>query len=285
MSEEVVTEVVTEKPKKVKKPKSKARKIVEYVLFGIFGVLFAFILAGNISGEVNKKDNYGQSIRFGFGTFIVLTNSMEPEIKTDSAILTYKDDLSKVYSEFKSGKHIDVTFANVSTAYDGYQPDTEDFKRENGGSLVITNRIMTHRIREIHVNSSVKYGKGRYVFVAAGINLKGKHSDKHQYQIFTEKQYLGTVKISNMFMGKVFNFMVSVWGLLILLLVPAIYLIVMSSIDIFKALKESEAQEAASSEVPEGGKLSTVSGADRERLKKELLEEMRNKRKEKADEK
>ena len=59
----------------------------------------------------------------------------------------------------------------------------------------------------------------------------------------------------------------------------------MSSIDIFKALKESEAQEAAASEVPEGGKLSTVSGADRERLKKELLEEMRNKRKEKTDEK
>ena len=282
MSEEVVAEVVNEKPKKVKKPKSKAQKIIEYVLFGVFGVLAAFVLAGNISGEIHKKENYGQSIRFGFGTFIVLTSSMEPTIKTNSAILTYKQDIKEVYSNYQHGKTIDVTFANVSTAYDGYQPENPKCNYPYG--RVTTNRIMTHRIIEMHVNSDVKLGKGRYIIVAAGINTKGESSKEGQYQVFTEKQYLGVVKVSNMFLGHFFNFMVSAWGLIILLLVPAIYLIVVSSIDIFKALKQSEAEEKAAAGVPEGSKLSTVSDADRERLKKELLEEMRNKRKEKADE-
>ena len=282
MSEEVVAEVVNEKPKKVKKPKSKARKIVEYVLFGFFGVLFAFVLAGNISGEIHKKENYGQSIRFGFGTFIVLTSSMEPAIKTNSAILTYKQDLKEVYKQVQHGKIVDVTFANVHTSYDGFQPDSEKCNYPSG--RVTANRIMTHRIVEMHVQSDVKVGKGRYIIVAAGINDKGIASNKGQYQVFTEKQYLGVVKVSNMFLGHFFNFIVSAWGLIILLLVPAIYLIVMSSIDIFKALKEAEAEQAQASDIPQGGKLATVSDDERERLKKELLEEMRNKRKEKADE-
>ena len=281
MSEEVISEVVNEKPKKVKKPKSKARKIIEYVLFGVFGVIFAFILVGNIAGEIKKKDNYGQSIRFGFGTFIVLTSSMEPVIETNSAILTYRTDINKVYNDFKNGKTIDVTFANVSTRYDSFEPENEKFDYPSG--RVITNRIMTHRIMEMHVNTEVKLGKGRYIIITAGINNKGQASREGQYQVFTEKQYLGVVKVSNRFLGGFFNFMVSAWGLIILLLVPAIYLIVMSSIDIFKALKEAEVQEAKANEVPEGGKLATVSDAERERLKKELLEEMRNKRKEKND--
>ena len=65
---------------KTKKPKSKARKIIEWVLFGIFGFACAVVLAANISAMVNKKKNYGQSIRFGVGSFVILTNSMEPDI-------------------------------------------------------------------------------------------------------------------------------------------------------------------------------------------------------------
>ena len=39
------------KEKRVKKPKSKARKIIEWVLTGIFLALFAFVLAGQIDGS------------------------------------------------------------------------------------------------------------------------------------------------------------------------------------------------------------------------------------------
>lgn len=274
--------VVVEKPAKVKKPKKKkslGRKIFEWVFIGIFGAFALFVIIGNIQGEIKKDQNYGQSIRFGMGSFIVLTDSMEPDIGKDSAIITYQTDVSEVYSNFLKGQTIDITFANVNM-YFPFTPDTEEFKPENGGQAVVTNRIMTHRLVEMH-EYDMPYGQGRYVFVTSGINHNGEASKIGQYQYFTENEYLGVVKVSNQFLGKVFNFIVSPVGLIILLLVPAAYLIVVSSIDIFKAMKESENEEKGI--YPAEGKLSTVSEKDRERLKKELLEEMKNKRKEKEN--
>ena len=269
-----VTEVTsTPKKKRVKKPKSTARKIIEWVLFGVFGAACAFILAANISGEIHKKENYGQSIRFGVGSFIVLTDSMEPEIPKDSAIITYKENISDIVSRFNKGQKVDLTFMNtdINVVRDFDPDDTNLTVRVNTG------KVMTHRLREIHINEDVKAGDGRYYFVTAGINEKGFESGIDQYQVFTEKEYLGTVKINNVFLGKVFNFIVSPIGLIILLLIPAAYLIITSSIDIFKTLKASEASESTTSssgDVPEGGKLASVSAEERERLKKELLDEM-----------
>ena len=63
--------------------------------------------------------------------------------------------------------------------------------------------------------------------------------------------------------------------LIILLLIPAVYLLVSSSIDIFKTLKESEEkEEAESSNRVADERLSSLSEEDRARLKKELLNEM-----------
>ena len=56
-----------EEKKKVKKPKSKARKIIEWVLTGIFAALFVVAGIAQIDGIVHKKDHYGQQIRFGYG--------------------------------------------------------------------------------------------------------------------------------------------------------------------------------------------------------------------------
>ena len=128
MNEEVMNNVVVETPtkkKREKKKKSKARKIVEWVLFAIFGAIFIFILAGNINGEVHKKENYGQSIRFGIGSFVVLTDSMEPEIPTDSAIITYKQDVVNLVADFNAGQTIDLAFADVYSNYVpvGFVPD------------------------------------------------------------------------------------------------------------------------------------------------------------------
>ncbi len=261
----------TNENKKVKKPKSKARKIVEWVLLGIFGVFFAFVLAGNIDGMVHKKDNCGQTIRFGYGSFIIKTNSMEPEIKKGAAIVTYKEDLKKFDERLKKGDKIDVVFSN-SYYLSGFEPDTEVFKA--GTQIDPTNLVMTHRLREVHIDESVEYGKGRYIFVASGINDGGDYSKKGQYQVFTEKEYLGVVKVSNQFLGGVFSFMTSAWGLILLLLVPAGYLIVTYTMDIFKTLKEAETAEEAERNDPENSKLSKLSDEERARLKKELLDEM-----------
>ena len=264
---------------KVKKEKSKARKIVEWILFGVFGVACAFVLAANVSGMVNRKKNYGQTIRFGVGTFVILTNSMEPEIHVNDFIITYRDDLSKLTKEFNSGKTLDVTFMNVSVSVGDFEPDTEAFK---SGTAVYSNAPMTHRLREIHIDQNKDVGQGHYIFVASGINTGGDYAKEGQYQVFTEKEYLGTVKSSNAGLGKFMNFVSSAWGLIILLLIPGIYLIVISSIDIFKAVKAQEEGEASAidSHLNNENHLSNISSADRERLKNELLEEMIREKKE-----
>ena len=86
MSEETLKMNASTKPARMKKPKSKTRKIIEWILFGIFGVAFAVVIAGNISSIIHRDENYGQSLRFGVGSFVVMTTSMEPEIKKDDAI-------------------------------------------------------------------------------------------------------------------------------------------------------------------------------------------------------
>ena len=273
MSEAVVQETVAQA--KQKKKKSKGRVITEWILFGIFGALCAVVLIGNIQGATQRDAHYGQSIRFGIGSFIVLTTSMEPEIKKDDAIITYQQDVTTFKARLDKGEKIDVTFANVPIEY-SLEPDSPQYKRENGGQIVITNQIMTHRLMEVHEDTSIQFGKGRYIFVASGINHQGDYSLMGQYQLFTEKQYLGVVIMNNGFLGKVFNFIISPIGLILLLLIPVVYLIVASSIDIFKALKDTDGEVAA---VEGGGgaasgKLSSVSADDRERLKKELMDEM-----------
>ena len=83
-------------------------------------------------------------------------------------------------------------------------------------------------------------------------------------------------------MGKVMNFVSSAWGLLILLLIPAIYLVVVSSLDILKAVKEQEEGGSASNEDKpiDSERLSKISEEDRARLKNELLEQMIKEKKE-----
>lgn len=266
---------------KTKKPKSKARKIIEWVLFGIFGFACAVVLAANISAMVNKKKNYGQSIRFGVGSFVILTNSMEPEINQNDFILTYKEDVSKFADRLEKNEKIDVTFFNIDVGLSSFVPDTEEFKH---GDRVVTSRVMTHRLREVHIDESLEFGQGRYIFVASGINTGGESSKEGQYQVFTESQYLGTVKSVNPAMGRFMNFLSSPIGLIVLLLIPAGYLIATSSIDIFKAVKAQEDEEATVSKAQvsqvDSDRLSKISDSERERLKNELLEEMIKEKKE-----
>ena len=254
---------MSEEKKIVKKPKSKVRKIIEWVLTGLFVALFAFVGIAQIDGLVHKKDHYNQTLRFGYGTFVVETDSMEKDgnnkkvygVKT--AIITYLDNPEKIYEDYKAKKTIDVTFYDVYVANTEYSVPTLPENSE------LTTRtppsdypIITHRVREIHVNENAKMGEGRYTFIVSGINPFSKNlgSDGitpvtiRQYQVFTEKELLGRVVVGSAFLGGVFGFVSSVWGLLILLLIPAFYLVITSVIDIFKAYKEpAEASETTSS--------------------------------------
>ena len=83
--------------KKEKKPKSKARKITEWVLTILIGALFLIVAIGQITGLVEREKNYGQSLPYGFGNFVVQSDSMEPEYKVGSALITHKDNADDIY--------------------------------------------------------------------------------------------------------------------------------------------------------------------------------------------
>ena len=147
---------------------------------------------------------------------------------------------------------------------------------------------MTHRVREIHVNESVKKGQGRYTFITAGINTRSKWMGWEegqgdmtitQYQAFTEKELLGRVVVNSPLLGGVFSFVTSVFGLLILLLIPAFYLVITSVLDIFKAYKEPEEAVKSSGDSGSSQSNAQLSEEDKKRLKEELLQEMLNKNK------
>ena len=279
---------MSEEEKKVKKPKSKARKIIEWVLTGVFAVIFVILGIAQIDGMVHRKDHFNQDLKFGYGTFVVQTESMDPEYKKGFALVTYYDDADKIYQMYQEGKTVDVTFYyDDSTRLPGAKP------QEAKNSALVEcipapdYPIITHRVREIQVNDGVEKGKGKYTIIAAGINesvasAKDKDGNIKQYQAFTEKALLGRVVIGSAFLGGVFSFVSSIWGLLILLLIPAFYLIITSVIDIFKAYKEPEEAPAPASS---NGESTTNSGTldlseeDKKRLKEELLEEMLNKKK------
>ena len=269
------------KEKKEKKPKSKARKIIEWVLTGLFLVLFAIAGIAQIDGLVNKNKHYGQQIRLGYATFVVQTKSMEPKYMVDSAIITYLEDADKIYERYQNNETIDVTF------YDVYTAETEYTKPLNHPELTMRTNpaeypIITHRVKEIHVNNALAKGEGKYTFIVAGINTgvaaaTNANGEIYQYQVFTEKELLGRVVIGSAFLGGVFNFVSSIWGLLILLLIPSFYLIIVSVIDIFKAYKEPEEQAATASGAPVASNPSItkeLSEEDKKRLKEELLQEM-----------
>ena len=270
------------KEKKEKKPKSKARKIIEWILTGIFLVIFAVASIAQIDGLVNKNKHYGQQIRLGYATFVVKTESMEPKYMVDSAIITYLDDVDKIYDMFTKGETVDVTF------YDVYTAETEYTKPIDNPELTMRTNpaeypIITHRVREIHVNPALSKGEGRYTFIVSGINTgfaaaTNAEGKIYQYQAFTEKELLGRVVIGSAFLGAVFGFISSIWGLLILLLIPSFYLIIASVIDIFKAYKEPDEEVATANGAPTSSP-NELSEEDKKRLKEELLQEMMSKKK------
>ena len=92
---------------------------------------------------------------------------------------------------------------------------------------------------------------------------------------------IGEVKGVSPFLTFIYKIFTSVWGLLILILIPALYLIITSVIDMVSALndKEEKTPPQLISQDVKGDVLTSLSDEDKERLKKELLEELLEKEK------
>ncbi|MBR0294305.1 MAG: hypothetical protein IJQ67_00105 [Bacilli bacterium] len=307
---EVVTEENNGKKKREKKPKSKARIIIEWVLTIVFAGLFIFAGIGQINAMINKKQNFNQNLPYGYGSFVVQTNSMEPTYKVKTAIITHKVSGTKVLEMFnkpnvshvvaqegniivyealwtnddltaKEHGYVDLSFMDVYQSR--FAPHNSKYYDQTNVDRPTT-KVMTHRLREVHVDLTKEEGKGRYVFVVAGINEQGNQSVVGQYQAFNENYILGVVILNSAFLGGFFGFLSSPWGLLVFLLVPAGYLVVTSVLDIFKTMKDDEEPETAGagdgkpSEKKGVDSLDSLSKEDKERLKREMLDEIMNKK-------
>lgn len=269
-----------EKVEKVKKPKSKTRKIIEWIGCGILAIVFTFAAVCNMANLLTRNE-YGYGTSFGYSSYVVLTDSMEPTYEKGTAIVAYKEKPSVILEkwneikdlglEMTDERNINMTFVDV---YDKPTKPTDEKYTYQTTNVSQGALVMTHQLFEIKVNEDVEEGHGRYLFFVHGININGHLSGANQYQVFTENQLLGVVKLESKFVGGVTDFISSVWGLLICLLIPCLYMVISSVLDVVKAFKNEE-------ETPTDGDgnaigIDGLSEKDYEKLKNEMIDEMLN---------
>lgn len=261
-----------------KRPKSKVQNIIEWSLTGVIGVVFLFVAACNIS-KLSTKNSYGYGNSFGYSYYVVLTDSMEPSYKVNTAIITHKDSPEEIYKAFNEIKDLDLSVTDERTINLTF---VDAYKGKHASEIpLITNQtnptkaVMTHQLFKCEINENKKEGEGRYLFYVHGINNDCEKYPTNQYQVFTEKELLGRVKSNSKFLGGLSKFLTSVWGLFICLLIPALYLIIQSVIDIFKAYATDE---ETSSSIPNtsSGTLNNVSDEEYQKLKEEMINDMLN---------
>ena len=269
--------------KKVKKPKSKARKIIEWVATGILGAIFVFAAACNISKLATKTEKR-EGNAFGFYSFVVLTESMEPVYPVDSAIIVHKETAQSVVEQWNAIKDLtldpqDSKNINLSF-YDEYTKRVTSSNPAYYSQTPNTNVVMTHQLFDIKVHDTIPEGQGKYEFFVHGINKEAAEaqSAEGQYQVFSENELIGIVKTNSAFIGGISSFLSSMWGLLICLLIPCLYIIVTSVLDIFKAYHsdDDELVEEGASASSSGNSLENMSEQDYEKLKQEMINEMLN---------
>lgn len=266
--------------KQEKKPKSKLRKAIEWTGTALLGIVFAFVAVCNVA-KLLTRNEYGLGTSFGYSSYVVLTNSMEPSYKVKTAIIAYKDDPQKICDMFDEIKdlnlemdderNINLTFFD---AYKGKHPTGIDSINNQTSPI---KAVMTHQMFRYEIDESKTEGQGRYIFFVHGINTESENYKPNQYQVFTEKELLGRVVQNSVVLGAISQFLTSVWGLFICLLIPALYLIISSVIDVYKAVKMKEDEEDLVVDTQDGStSVNEISEEQYEKLKKEMINEMIN---------
>ena len=259
------------KDEKPKKPKSKARKIIDWVVTGVFASLLVGVAVIQIINKTSKNQNL-----FGPQFQKVLTDSMSPIYKVNDIIVVEKTSAESLYARVNEKElDTDVSFQWIV----------------DGNKVSMTHRLISVTYSEETFTDPATGEQCHYKFVAHGINKQsewckgnGGYQDcTNQTQTFGETALIGRVTRKSGFM----TFATSIWGLLVLLLLPCTYLIIASGVDIYKALKESEDEEAAAAEgkvvgeatetgaePKNGDPLAGLTKEEKERLKKQMLDEM-----------
>ena len=256
------------KEKKPKKPKSKARKIIDWVITGVFAARLVGVGVIQIINKTSKSQNV-----LGPTFQKVLTDSMSPVYKVNDVIIVQKTSPADLYKRVNE-KHQDVDLS---------------FKWIVAGKEVsMTHRLLTVTYSETAQTDPITGATYHYTFVAHGINKYSefcKIGDQYgdcttQTQTFHEDAIIGRVTRKSWAM----TFATSIWGLLVLLLIPCMYLIVASVFDIVKALDDKEEVPVEGEVVGEASDkpkdpLAGLSEKEKEKLKKQMLDEILGKKK------
>lgn len=281
-----------EKKKKEKKPQSKAKKIVNWVITGVFGAIIVGVIIFNLVSRFS-----GTGYIFGSQYPMVLTDSMEDDYMVGDVLNVRKiknyDALADSYRygddkvEGTADDATSVTVGQIETLTNGATIDLT-FNYDIFGSG--KDYSVTHRLSQIVIHHDIESGSGKFDFTCHGINTHSSQCSTSggdctsQTQTFDENKLIGQVKGVNGFLTFFYKIFSSVWGLLVVILIPALYLIISSVIDIFKAATAKDPDL-----VSEGGEappqdnsspndaLGNLSKEDLERLKKDLLEELMEK--------
>lgn len=257
------------KEKKPKKPKSKARKIIDWIITGVFAALLVGVGVIQIINKTNKNQNV-----FGPKYQKVLTDSMVPTYKVNDIIVIEKTTPEAIYHRVTElgQDNVDVSFEWVVA----------------GQKRSMTHRLISVTYSEVPQINIATGERFHYTFTAHGIN---KHSEfckigdeygdcTTQTQVFHESALIGRVARKSPIM----TFVTSIWGLLIMLLVPCMYLIIASVFDIVKVLDDKEEVPAEGEVVGEASDklkdpLAGLSEKEKEKLKKQMLDEILGKKK------
>ena len=249
--------------KKNGKPKSKTRKIIEWVLTGIFAAAIVGVGVLQIVNKTSKNQNV-----FGSQFQKVLTDSMSPTYKVNDIIfIDTKVNPADLKAKVDAGKNVDLSFKWIV----------------EGQEVSMTHRLQSVTYYEAAQVDPITGEAFHYTFVAHGINKQsefckmydGKYGDcTNQTQTFHEGSIIGRVVRKSYFM----TFATSIWGLLVLLLVPCMYLIVSAVFDICRALDDKEEVPADGQVVGEAGEkkdpLAGLSEKEKQKLKEQMLKEM-----------
>ena len=269
------------------KKKSKVKKILNWIIASVFGSLLVAITIFNL---VNKFS--GDGFIFGSQYPMVLTDSMEPEYMVGDVLIINKvKSYSDLVEEYRLGDDgventdddaVITTGVGTTTLADGATMDLT-FLYDIAG--IGKEFSVTHRISRVVIRESLLEGEGRFFFTTHGINTDSEQCATNggdctnQTQSFDERKVIGRVQGVNGFLTVVYSVFTSTWGLLALILIPAIYLIITSVVDIVKTLSEKEEVPSSNNNmgIAKDELLSQLSPKDLERLKKDLLNELLDK--------
>ena len=269
------------------KKKSKVKKVFNWIIAGVFGSLLVAITIFNL---VNKFA--GDGFIFGSQYPMVLTDSMEPEYMVGDVLIINKvKSYSDLVEEYRLGDDgventeddaIVTIGSSTTTLVDGATIDLT-FLYDIAG--IGEEFSVTHRVSKVVIREDLEEGSGRFFFTTHGINTDSEQCSTNggdctnQTQSFDERKVIGRVQSVNGFLTVVYSVFTSTWGLLALILIPAIYLIITSVIDIVKTMSEKEETSSSSNSANpvKDDLLSQLSPKDLERLKKDLLNELLDK--------